>query len=56
LVVFLLFLIIGSISFVCGVTSTHKEKSALDIGVLNKEDCTKGIYVKGYISYFHVKL
>lgn len=50
LVLFLLFLITGSISIFCGMISLHKEKSALDIGVLNKEDCTKGVYVKGYIN------
>jgi hypothetical protein len=55
LVLFLLFFIIGSISIVCGVTSIHKEKSALDIGVLDKGDCTKGVYVKGYISSYLTK-
>jgi hypothetical protein len=55
LVFFLLLFIVGSISLAYGVTSIHKEKSALDIGALEKEDCTKGVYVKGYISSYLTK-
>lgn len=50
LFLFLLLLVMGSISTIYGVSSLHKERTALDIGFLDKEDCIKGAYVKGYIT------